>query len=224
MRVAVVGAGISGVVAAAHARRRGLEITVFERNNAAGGIWFEIPTYISIVYSMVRRLYDARIAADPTYPANKPSQADPSTKQGNETRKGASQYELDEVKKLQHAPPGSEVPIRCEPIAANRTKNRPCYEGLSNNVATRLLALTLNSWKPGTADFVNHAVLNEYIQETSHKTGVHERTLYNTRVERISKDGSIWRVHTSTISTAEGLEHLVERSWVESTSTKCTII
>ena len=32
MKVAVVGAGISGVVA-------GLEITVFERNDAAGGVW-----------------------------------------------------------------------------------------------------------------------------------------------------------------------------------------
>ena len=39
MRVAIVGAGVSGVVAAAHAQEAGLDITVFERNKAAGGIW-----------------------------------------------------------------------------------------------------------------------------------------------------------------------------------------
>jgi cation diffusion facilitator CzcD-associated flavoprotein CzcO len=38
-RVAVVGAGISGVVAAAHMKREGLKVTVFERSSAAGGIW-----------------------------------------------------------------------------------------------------------------------------------------------------------------------------------------
>jgi monoamine oxidase len=38
--VAVIGAGISGVVAAAHLKKEGLEVTVFERSSAAGGIWY----------------------------------------------------------------------------------------------------------------------------------------------------------------------------------------
>jgi len=38
-RVAVIGAGISGVVAAAHLKKDGLDVTVFERSSAAGGIW-----------------------------------------------------------------------------------------------------------------------------------------------------------------------------------------
>jgi ribulose 1,5-bisphosphate synthetase/thiazole synthase len=38
-RVAVIGAGISGVVAAAHMKNDGLDVTVFERSSAAGGIW-----------------------------------------------------------------------------------------------------------------------------------------------------------------------------------------
>ena len=37
--VAVIGAGISGVVAAAHLQHEGLEVTVFERSHAAGGVW-----------------------------------------------------------------------------------------------------------------------------------------------------------------------------------------
>jgi cation diffusion facilitator CzcD-associated flavoprotein CzcO len=41
-RVAVIGAGISGVVAAAHLKREDIEVTVFERSSAAGGIWYAI--------------------------------------------------------------------------------------------------------------------------------------------------------------------------------------
>ena len=38
-RVAVVGAGISGVVTAAHLMKEGIDVTVFERSSAAGGVW-----------------------------------------------------------------------------------------------------------------------------------------------------------------------------------------
>jgi ACS family pantothenate transporter-like MFS transporter len=41
-RVAVIGAGISGVVAAAHLKNEGLDVTVFERSSAAGGIWYAL--------------------------------------------------------------------------------------------------------------------------------------------------------------------------------------
>jgi phytoene dehydrogenase-like protein len=37
--VAVVGAGISGVVAAAHLLRNGLKVTVLERSSGPGGVW-----------------------------------------------------------------------------------------------------------------------------------------------------------------------------------------
>lgn len=39
MRVAVIGAGISGVVTGAHLEKAGVDYTVFERSNAPGGIW-----------------------------------------------------------------------------------------------------------------------------------------------------------------------------------------
>jgi cation diffusion facilitator CzcD-associated flavoprotein CzcO len=38
-RVAVIGAGVSGIVTAAHLKKEGIEVTVFERSHAAGGIW-----------------------------------------------------------------------------------------------------------------------------------------------------------------------------------------
>jgi cation diffusion facilitator CzcD-associated flavoprotein CzcO len=45
-RVAVIGAGISGVVAAAHLKIEGLNVTVFERSSAAGGIWYALSTSV----------------------------------------------------------------------------------------------------------------------------------------------------------------------------------
>jgi ribulose 1,5-bisphosphate synthetase/thiazole synthase len=38
-RVAVIGAGISGVVSAGHLLAVGIDVTVFERSHAAGGVW-----------------------------------------------------------------------------------------------------------------------------------------------------------------------------------------
>lgn len=39
MKVVVVGAGISGVVAGAHLKAAGIDVTVFERSDQAGGVW-----------------------------------------------------------------------------------------------------------------------------------------------------------------------------------------
>ncbi|OAQ99784.1 hypothetical protein LLEC1_06516 [Akanthomyces lecanii] len=59
-RVAVLGAGASGVFSAAHLIASGIEVEVFERNAAPGGIW----------------LYDERPALPPPFPSMKPSEAD----------------------------------------------------------------------------------------------------------------------------------------------------
>lgn len=39
-RVAVLGAGASGVFSAAHLIAYGVEVEVFERNAASGGVWY----------------------------------------------------------------------------------------------------------------------------------------------------------------------------------------
>lgn len=79
------------------------------------------------------------------------------------------------------------------------------------------MKLKINSWPDGTPDFVNHRVLNAYIQDTSRKTGVHERTLYGTRVEDISKRGSVWKVRASTLAQNSGTTKTSERDWVGNT-------
>ncbi|KAB2102977.1 Flavin-containing monooxygenase [Alternaria gaisen] len=79
-RVAVIGAGISGVVAAAHLKKEGIEVVVFERSSAAGGIW----------------RYDERKPLEPSYSSAKRSRAD----------SVHASEDLEDVESLLHAPPG----------------------------------------------------------------------------------------------------------------------
>ena len=39
-RVAVIGAGVSGVTAAAHLKAADVQVTLFERTNTSGGVWY----------------------------------------------------------------------------------------------------------------------------------------------------------------------------------------
>ncbi|KAI0391525.1 FAD/NAD(P)-binding domain-containing protein [Xylariaceae sp. FL0594] len=58
--VAVIGAGISGVVSAAHLLREGFEVTVFERTDRIGGVWY----------------YDEGVDRDPPFPNTVPPAQD----------------------------------------------------------------------------------------------------------------------------------------------------
>ncbi|KAF7157595.1 hypothetical protein CNMCM5623_001969 [Aspergillus felis] len=79
--VAVIGAGISGVVSAGHLLAAGIEVTVFERNHAAGGVW----------------LYDERKPLEPVFPSVHPSRGEQYTDAASDVR---------DKRVLEHAPPG----------------------------------------------------------------------------------------------------------------------
>lgn len=181
--VAVVGAGISGVSAAAHLLRHGFDVVVFERSRVAGGVW----------------VFDPRRDQDPEYPV---SDASPDLLansvdhkiNSNGTAKHGNNNKGDDVL-LAHAPPG------------------PCYEGLMNNVPTTMMRTTLLNWPQGTPEHVTHREIEQYVQRLAQETGVHDATLYGTRMEEAVKqpaqDGSSgkWHVRTKTIlpsKTAQG--------------------
>ena len=75
----------------------------------------------------------------------------------------------------------------------------PCYAGLKNNVPTPLLAVKGQPWREGTPDFVTHRVLKEYIQNVASKSAAESEYLFNTRVERIWKEGSLWNIRFTTL-------------------------
>ncbi|GAO17433.1 hypothetical protein UVI_02052260 [Ustilaginoidea virens] len=80
-KVAVIGAGMSGVLSAAHLQRVGLRVTVFERNQQVGGIW----------------LYCKDAAIEPEYPCSNPSHIE---RIGWDKRSGKIRQ------RILHAPPG----------------------------------------------------------------------------------------------------------------------
>lgn len=91
-KVAVIGAGISGVTSAAHLLRQGLEVVLFERAGIAGGVWH----------------FDHRSAADPLYPNERPSRGDYETSPelaGRTPPPEAGDKQQEEFQ-IAHAPPG----------------------------------------------------------------------------------------------------------------------
>ncbi|KAF2185107.1 FAD/NAD(P)-binding domain-containing protein [Zopfia rhizophila CBS 207.26] len=86
-RVAVIGAGIGGVVAAAHLKKEGLDFTVFERSSAAGGIW----------------VFDERKPLEPPYPSVRASEAEKYYEETNANNENPGYSQLEQ---LLHAPPG----------------------------------------------------------------------------------------------------------------------
>ncbi|BAE54590.1 unnamed protein product [Aspergillus oryzae RIB40] len=76
-KVAVIGAGISGVVSAGHLLAAGFDVTVFERNKVAGGVWYVSCGIFGMAQKLTEdRLYDERQPIEPQYPATKPSETD----------------------------------------------------------------------------------------------------------------------------------------------------
>jgi hypothetical protein len=68
-----------------------------------------------------------------------------------------------------------------------------------NNVGTRLLRTTLGDFPPGTPDFVSHSSLKEYIQSLAERSGIHGKTLYNTKVKNLTKSGKRWKLDATTL-------------------------
>lgn len=178
--VAVIGAGISGVVSAAHLLRQGLNVTVFERSSIAGGVWH----------------YDPRSENEPPYPSVRPPAPNSRETDGHADGSRPSKKSFDEVS-LVHAPPG------------------PCYAGLRNNVPTSLMRSTLMDWPEGTEEIVGQGLLEKYIQDLAVFTGAHDRILYDTSVESVSKnaDGKKWNVRTRTLRKTGGGFEFLGRQW-----------
>ncbi|KAI0479203.1 hypothetical protein GGR56DRAFT_665042 [Xylariaceae sp. FL0804] len=91
--VAVIGAGISGVVSAAHLLREGLSVTVFERSEVIGGAWH----------------YNVQVDRDPPFPNTRAPDPPPRRRpeeihqaEEGEEEKGLS---FEEARRI-HAPPG----------------------------------------------------------------------------------------------------------------------
>lgn len=119
-RIAVVGAGISGVVTAAHLLKHGLQVTVFERSSGPGGVWYECdiwpPHQGERECLMLRRRYDSRSSREPQYPSERPSSGDYESFSNlkEEDSRGAEDEGYSSDIEIAHAPPGFVPPRKAE--------------------------------------------------------------------------------------------------------------
>ena len=60
---------------------------------------------------------------------------------------------------------------------------------LNNNVSMIEMEMTCQAWKPNTAEFVLHQVLEDYIQDSAASNDVMGSVSFNTRVNRVRKVG-----------------------------------
>ncbi|OJD33481.1 dimethylaniline monooxygenase [Diplodia corticola] len=86
--VAIIGAGISGVVTAAHLKKAGVNVTVFERIGKPGGVW----------------VYDERQPLEPDYPSINASVASDIPK--TQWRTVQQAHDESQISDLAAAPPG----------------------------------------------------------------------------------------------------------------------
>jgi cation diffusion facilitator CzcD-associated flavoprotein CzcO len=194
-RVAVVGAGISGVTAAAHLVRNGLSVTVFERSSISGGVWH----------------FDERTAHDPPYPSNTPSIGDYEL-----STPGQYAYSTPPPEPVD----GTEDLGKRDELTSNSLEVRfsppgPCYAGLKNNVPTTLMYSILEAWPEGTEEHTGQDDIERYIQTLARKHGVDEVTHYNTRVDEIKKapGSERWTVRTLELDKRQQIPRLVEQYW-----------
>lgn len=178
-RVAVVGAGISGVCTAAWLLKYDLDVAVFERSSIAGGVWH----------------FDPRISDDPAFPSETPSI-------GDYVRTLPGQFHPS--RKMSIAKPVRNLPVHPlntadkAALSIRFSPPGPCYAGLKNNVPTHLMQSALDPWPAGTPPNTTQDVIETYIQRLSATHGVHTVTHYNTRVEEINKEPgqTSWSVRT----------------------------
>lgn len=88
--VAVIGAGYSGVVTAAHLSRYGFAVRVFERSSDVGGVW----------------RFDPRVPPDPPYPNERPETPFPDNSQQQHQHQHQQSAPSSEEVEVAHAPPG----------------------------------------------------------------------------------------------------------------------
>ncbi|KAI9832397.1 MAG: hypothetical protein M1819_004385 [Sarea resinae] len=125
--VGVIGAGVSGVAAARHLKAAGLNVTVFERSSAAGGVW----------------LYDERRPLEPDYPSTKPSVADfvIDSDSDDELAQETELHEDDSIQ-LKHGPPGPAYEGLSNNVSTPlmQLKGHPWPEGTEDYVNHRILS------------------------------------------------------------------------------------
>lgn len=133
------------------------------------------------------RFFDERTSKDAAYPSVTPSVGD----------SPAYERSLDKRKDSASGSPVEDGGQTWNSVAVDFAPPGPCYEGLKNNVSTHEMEMQCHAWTEGTEEFVGQSVISEYVRGAAEANGIPERVRLNTRVDRVAKEGGMWRVETS---------------------------
>ncbi|CZR66970.1 related to FAD dependent oxidoreductase [Phialocephala subalpina] len=168
-RVAVIGAGVSGITAAKHLKNVGINPVVFERSSRIGGNW----------------LYDERRPIEPTYPSLKASIADP-WKEVDDTKDEKGWTSEDELK---FAPPGPAYPGLTNNVSTKcqSLKDFPWPEGTPDyvNVLVKQKYIQGYAERFGVVPLIQFNTRVERIQKVGEKWRVRTTTLIKDASGRI---------------------------------------
>ncbi|GAM42160.1 hypothetical protein TCE0_043f15875 [Talaromyces pinophilus] len=192
--VAVIGAGISGILATKYLLQAGLDVTVFERNDKPGGVW----------------LYDEKKPAEPPYTVTKPLETAhalcPWYKEENQQDGIVSAEDA-----LKHAPPGAcyEGLTNNFSLITIELKDLPWLWDIPITTAECL---------DNASEWTTHRNILRYVQNAASQARMEDRVHYRTLVERVKKEGDKWKVTTGILTptvseSAEELFHISHRKW-----------
>ncbi|KAK8140003.1 hypothetical protein PG984_000069 [Apiospora sp. TS-2023a] len=167
--VAVIGAGISGVVSAAHLLRAGMDVTVFERGDEVGGAW----------------IYSEQPDRDPPFPNDRIQSRPPAGT--------ASSGKLEHAEQTNGAMPGLEDAARAFAPPG------PVYTSMKSRSDEVQMRTTLRDWPDGIKAPIDPCDVVAYLRDIAEAYHVHDKIHFRTRVDSMARNNGGWHVQTSTL-------------------------
>jgi len=173
--VAIIGAGLSGVVTAAHLLRAGIAVTVFERSNHVGGVW----------------VYSDQPDREPPFPNTRPAPLLPLAPEGSFG---------DELLQKAWQTTGRVIP-NIEAATRTFAPPGPTFTNMKSRGSEKTMRTTLKEWPEGVKAPIYHKDVVAYIQDIADTYQVQDKIRFRTRVYAVSSqksgDRGGWRVQTS---------------------------
>ncbi|PMD40932.1 dimethylaniline monooxygenase [Hyaloscypha variabilis F] len=169
-RVAVIGAGVSGVTAAAHLKAADVQVTLFERTNTSGGVWYVV--------------FDPRVPPEPAYPSLIASVA--------ETAYYEDAEDGNEEVVILHAPPGPcyELLTNNVPTGLMKITLNSWPPGTEQNVRHNILAEYIQDTaaKTGVNEVAHFNTKVEHVVKEGGHWKVQTSTLDAGKLEKTNRD------------------------------------
>ncbi|KAI8644725.1 hypothetical protein BD408DRAFT_412797 [Parasitella parasitica] len=187
-KVAVIGAGHSGLVSARHLKEAGFTVRVFDRNSTVGGIW----------------LYSERPQLKPKMPSSPVGrQVDPAAKDISAT------IDNPQTRLFEMTPEIQNLLLTKKPPSA-------CYRDLYNNTATHLMAIPDFPYPENTKCWIPHQRISEYLEAYADAFDLMQLMEFDTSVDLVTKnqEDQTWHLSVSKYAVCtSGIVH--ESRWKE---------